>query len=326
MEPRALSAAVLALCVALGTLSGCGKSPDTATPSTKVQTNTATAAAPQATFATPDEAVAALIAAGEKQDDQALQRLLGPGTKDLLSSGDPVEDRRAREAFRERYRAYHELVAGSPNDLVLLVGEDRWPLPIPLIRRDGRWSWDGAAGARELVMRRIGANELQTLDVMRGFVEAERDYAAEGHDGDKRGVYAQKLRSSPGKHDGLYWEVPAGGRPSPAGPLLAAANSEGYAGGGGDTPYHGYLFKILTLQGPEANGGARSYIVDGKLTGGFALLGYPASYRVSGVMTFLVNQDGVVWQRDLGPDTATAAAAIAEFNPDDAWTPLAREG
>jgi Protein of unknown function (DUF2950) len=324
MEPRALSAAMLALCVTLGVLSGCGKSPDTATPSTTPHTSTATAVAPQATFATPDEAVAALIAAGD--DNQALQRLLGPGTKELLSSGDPVADRRAREAFRERYQAYHELVAGSPNDLVLLVGEDRWPLPVPLVRRDGRWSWDGAAGARELVTRRIGANELRTIDVMRGFVEAERDYAAEGHDGGKPGVYAQKLRSSPGKHDGLYWEVSAAGRPSPAGPLLAAANSEGYAGGGADAPYHGYLFKILTSQGPEANGGARSYIADGKLTGGFALLGYPVSYRVSGVMTFLVNQDGVVWQRDLGPDTATAAAAITQFNPDNSWTPLAPEG
>jgi hypothetical protein len=321
MEHRASLAAVTALFVALGTLPGCTKTADNTTPQ-------ASAAPPSAqpSFATPEEAVAALIAAAERADTQALQSLLGPGTGQLLSSGDPVEDRRARDAFLALYRAYYELVAGNPDELVLLVGADRWPMPIPLVRSGGRWLWDGAAGARELVMRRIGADELRTIAVMRGFVGAENDYSAVGHDGGPPGVFAQKLRSATGKQDGLYWEVASGATPSPAGPFLAAATSEGYAvSGAGGTPYHGYLYKMLTSQGADANGGARNYVVDGKPTGGFALLAYPASYGASGVMTFIVNQDGVVWQRDLGKETAAAAAAITSFNPDQSWTPLAPE-
>jgi hypothetical protein len=318
MKKLASLGVVTALTLVLG--AGCARTADHA------PTQAAAQPAAQPSFATPEEALAALVAAGEKQDTQALQTLLGPGTEQLLSSGDPVEDARARDAFLTRYRAYHELDAGSPDELVLLVGEDRWPLPIPLVRSDGRWSWDGAAGARELVMRRIGADELHTISVMKGFVEAENDYAAVGHDGEAGGVFAQKLRSSPGKQDGLYWEVPSGAALSPAGPLLAAATSAGYAlSGTGGTPYHGYLFRLLTSQGADANGGARDYVVDGKLTGGFALLAYPASYGASGVMTFIVNQDGVVWQRDLGQDTAAAAAAITAFDPGPSWTPLAPE-
>ena len=320
MKHRASSAATTALLMAVAALAGCAKPEQNAT-----APDTAAQSATQRAFATPEEAVAALIAAAQKQDSQALQILLGPGTEQLLSSGDPVEDRRAREAFLTRYDAYHELDAGSPDELVLLVGEDRWPSPIPLVRRDGRWLWDGAAGARELVVRRIGADELHTISVMKGFVDAENDYQAAGHDGRSPGVYAQKLHSTPGKQDGLYREVPSGASPSPAGPLLAAASAEGYAATGGGAPYHGYLFRILTSQGADADGGARDYITDGRLTGGFALLAYPASYDVSGVMTFIVNQDGVVWQRDLGKDTATAAAGITSFNPDQNWTPLAPE-
>jgi hypothetical protein len=320
MEHRVWLATLTTVSVMLGTLSGCAKPGENAT------TQAASPTPAQPSFATPEEAVAALIAAAEKADTEGVQNLLGPGTADLLSSGDPVEDKRARDAFLARYHSYNELVAGSPNELVLMVGEDRWPLPIPLVRAGGRWSWDGEAGARELIVRRIGANELRTIDVMHGFVAAERDYAAKGHDGAAAGAYAQKLRSTPGKQDGLYWEVAAGKTPSPAGPALAAANSEGYAvKGGGSSPYHGYLFRILTSQGPDANGGARDHLVNGKLTGGFALLAYPAAYGVSGVMTFMVNQDGVVWQRDLGKDTATAAAAITQFNPDNNWTPIAPE-
>jgi hypothetical protein len=321
MEHRASLAAVTALFVALATLPGCTRTADNTTPQASAPQPSA-----QPSFATPEEAVAALIAAGEKPDTQALQSLLGPGAGQLLSSGDPVEDRRARDAFLARYRAYYQLVAGSPDGLVLLVGVDRWPMPIPLVRSGGRWSWDGAAGARELVMRRIGADELHTIAVMKGFVEAENDYSALGHDGGPPGVFAQKLRSTAGKQDGLYWEVASGATPSPAGPFLAAATSAGYAvSGAGGTPYHGYLYKMLTSQGADANGGARDYVVDGKLTGGFALLAYPASYGASGVMTFMVSQDGVVWQRDLGKETAAAAAAITSFNPDQSWTPLAPE-
>jgi Protein of unknown function (DUF2950) len=280
----------------------------------------------QQSFATPDEALTTLIAAVRRDDMPALRSVLGPGTEDLLSSGDPVADRKEREAFLQRYQARHELVAGDANHLVLLVGADRWPSPIPLVRKDGRWRFDGDAGADEVVLRRIGANELHTIAVMRGFVAAENDYASRGHDGFEPGVFARKLNSDPGKHDGLYWETKAGEPLSPGGPLLASASAEGYGNlKGGQTPYHGYLFRLLSSQGTNADGGQRDYLVNGKLTGGFALLAYPADYGASGIMTFMVNQDGVVWQRDLGEDTARTAAAIQSFDPDDKWTPVTPE-
>lgn len=280
----------------------------------------------QQSFATPDEALTTLTAAVRRQDIPALRSVLGPGTEDLLSSGDPVADRKERESFLQRYQAYHELVAGDANHLVLLVGKDRWPVPIPLVRKDGRWRFDGDAGADEVVLRRIGANELRTIAVMRGFVAAENDYASRGHDGAGPGVFARRLNSEPGKHDGLYWETKAGEPLSPAGPFLAAASAEGYGNlKGGETPYHGYLYRLLTSQGPNADGGQRDYLVDGKLTNGFALLASPSDYGSSGIMTFMVNQDGVVWQRDLGEDTARTAAAIQSFDPDDKWTPIAPE-
>jgi hypothetical protein len=303
---------------AVAMVGGCTKSSHDASPAVETHISS---------FATPDEALAALIAVLEKQDNRALQVLLGPGTADLVSSGDAVADRRARDSFLERYRTRHELVGGSSDDLVLLVGDDRWPLPIPLVRtEDGRWTFDGAAGARELVLRRIGANELHTIDVMYGYVAAQRDYASMGHDGAPPGIYAKTLRSDPGKHDGLYWEVSAGEPPSPAGPLLAAATSEGYmVKHGSHSPYHGYLFRTLSSQGPAAEGGAQDYLSDGKLSRGFALIAYPETYGVSGVMTFIVNQDGVVWQRDLGKHTTAEVMAIQQFNPDESWTPLAPE-
>jgi putative hemolysin len=277
-----------------------------------------------AVFNAPDEAVAALIAALEKQDVQELKRVLGPGTDELVSSGDDVADRAAREAFLARYREQHRFVAGSPGDVVLQVGADDWPLPIPLVREQDRWRFDGAAGAEEIVTRRIGANELRTIDVMRSYVGAQQEYASTGHDGAPPGVYAQRLRSEAGKRDGLYWETTRDEPQSPAGPLLAAAAAEGYGQGAG-APYHGYLYRTLLSQGPAANGGAREYVVGGKLTGGFALLAYPADYGASGVVTFMVNQDGVVWQRDLGEQTALHAPAIMQFNPDEHWTPIAPE-
>jgi len=291
------------------------------------RTGSGTAPPPAHTsFATPDEAVAALAAAAQQADANTLQSLLGPGSEKLVSSGDAVQDKNERENFLARYQAHHELVAGSPNDLVLLVGEDLWPLPIPLVRSGDRWSFDGAAGAQELVLRRIGANELHTIDVMRGYVAAQEDYAAAGHDGAPPGAYAMRLRSSPGKQDGLHWETEAGAPQSPAGPLLAEASTEGYAVKGDlQSPYHGYFYKLLLSQGADANGGARAYVQDGKLTGGFAALAYPAEYGASGIMTFMVNQDGTVWQRDLGSKTTEAARAIEIFNPDGDWTPIAPE-
>jgi hypothetical protein len=275
-------------------------------------------------FDTPDAAVDALISALESQDVRKLGRLLGPGTDALVSSGDEVADRAARTAFLERYRSAHRLVAGGPDDLVLQVGADQWPLPIPLARSAGRWRFDGAAGAAEILTRRIGANELRTIDVLRSYVGAQEEFASTGHDGAAAGRYAQRLRSDPGKENGLYWEAASGQSPSPAGPLLAAAAAEGYGGAPG-TPYHGYLYRMLLSQGAAASGGERNYLVGDELRGGFALLAYPAVYGVSGVMTFMVNHDGVVWQRDLGEQTPEKARAVERFNPDEEWTPLAPE-
>jgi len=280
------------------------------------------------TFETPDEAVTALAAAIEKHDVPELRRLFGPGTEDLLASGDDVDDKAARDAFLKRLKTGHQLVSGGPDDLVLQVGEDNWPLPIPLVKDGGRWRFDGAAGADTLVRRRIGANELRTIDVMYGYVAAQQEYAAKGHDGAAAGVYAQRLRSDPGKRNGLYWEPREGEPESPAGPLLAQAAAEGYGGGQKKerSPYHGYLFQLLLSQGDAAAGGARNYVTNGKLTQGFGLIAYPADYGASGIMTFIVNQDGLVWQRDLGEDTESEAAAIQQFNPDATWTPIPAEG
>ena len=283
----------------------------------------------QLSFSSPDSAVTALVAALEKRDVVTLRRLLGPETEGLVGTGDTTTYRKDREAFLERYRVAHQLVAGGPDDVILQVGEDQWPLPVPLLRRNGRWQFDGDAAARELLARRIGANELRTIDVMRGFVEAQQEYASVGHDGAPPGVYARVLRSDPGRQNGLYWQVAAGEPPSPAGPFLAAASAEGYAataGANGPAPYHGYVYRMLFSQGPAAEGGAREYVVDGKLTGGFALLAYPADYGETGIQTFIVGPDGLVWQRDLGEKTAEAAAGITKFSPDSSWTPIPRDG
>jgi hypothetical protein len=280
----------------------------------------------QSSFDTPEAAVTALVSALESHERAGLERLLGPGTEALLSSGDAVADSLAREAFLARYRVKHELVAGGPDDLVLSIGEDGWPFPIPIVRRQGRWFLDGAAGADEIVSRRIGANELHTIQVMHGFVAAQREYAAAPRDGAPAGTYARTIRSEPGKHDGLYWEVAPGEPDSPAGPQLAAAAAEGYtAAAAAASGYHGYRYRVLTAQGPSAEGGARDYVVNGRLTGGFALLAWPTNYGVSGIMSFLVNQDGVVWQRDLGANTEQVATSIHQFDPDSTWTPLPSE-
>src|SRR5262245_8718140 len=286
---------------------------------------TSAASSGHAFFSTPEEAVTALVVALELDDSrEELQHLLGPGTEELFSSGDAVADQAERDAFLGLYREGHELVAGSSRDLVLQVGSDGWPLPIPLVRDAAGWRFDGAAGAHELVVRRIGANELDTIDVMNGYVEAQEEYAATEHDGVPAGAYAQKIASDTGTQNGLYWEVVAGEPQSPLGPMLVAATEGGYVGDA-SAPYHGYLYRKLRSQGASADGGAREYVVDGKQTGGFALVAYPATYGASGIMTFIVNQDGVVWQKDLGEETSTLAAAMDTFDPDSRWTPIAPE-
>jgi hypothetical protein len=277
-----------------------------------------------ATFAEPDEAVAALVKAARDSDTAALQRLFGPGAEGIVSSGDPVADANGRARFLAKYDEKHALEPEGDDKIVLSIGGDDWPLPVPLVRRDGRWMFDGAAGVDEVVFRRVGANELGAIAVCRGFVDAQLDYASADRDGEGAGIYAQKLISDPGLHNGLYWETANGEPPSPIGPGVAAAAAEGYRAGSG-APYHGYYYRPLFRQGEQANGGAREYFDHGVLVHGFALLAWPAEYGVSGVMTFMVNQDGVVFQKDLGDDTAAVAAAIEAFDPDPTWIALTPE-
>jgi hypothetical protein len=270
-------------------------------------------------FATPEAAVEALVAAVEKNDLAAVQRILGPGAEEVLSSGDAVQDKTDRADFVTAYRARHALAEDGADQRTLTVGENDWPMPIPVVRKDGKWYLDGQAGADEIVYRRIGENELGAIAVCRGFVSAQTEYAAEGRDGDPAGIYALKLISDEGLHNGLYWPAIEGEADSPAGPFVASAASEGYRRGASRTPYHGYYYRMLYRQGANAKGGAREYFKDGLLTEGFALVAWPADYETSGVMTFLVNQDGVVYQKDLGEDTDTAVAAIDTFDPDSSW-------
>ena len=285
--------------------------------------------APQETttsgFDTPEAAVAAFVAALEKNDIARLQALLGPGSEELLDSGDAVQDAAGRAEFLAAYAAKHVLTDDGADRKVLVIGEQDWPMPIPLVKRDGKWVFDGEAGVDEMIYRRVGANELGAIAVSRGFVDAQIEYASEGRDDGPAGIYALKLVSDEGLHNGLYWPAAEGEPESPAGPFVAAAAEEGYrrAEGEARTPYHGYYYRMLYAQGANANGGARDYFKDGLLTQGFALVAWPADYGSSGVMTFIVNQDGVVFQKDLGEDTATAVESIQAFDPDSSWTAIA---
>jgi hypothetical protein len=249
-------------------------------------------------FKTPEAAVDALVAAIQKDDVPALQKLLGPGTEDLLSSGDAVQDKADRDDFVARYQQKHSLEPNGTDAMTLIVGDNEWPMPIPIVKKDGKWRLDGAAGADEIVYRRVGANELGAIGVALGFVDAQNEYAAEGRDGDPAGVYALKLISDEGMQNGLYWPTAEGEPASPAGPFVAAAAGEGYRKGADRTPYHGYYYRMLYAQGPNANGGAKEYFANGVLTEGFALVAWPADYGASGVQTFIVNQDGVVFDPD----------------------------
>jgi hypothetical protein len=278
--------------------------------------------ATQETFATPGAAVQALVKALETDDKNALLAVLGPDGKEVISSGDEVSDRKGEARFVESYKAKHALVASGPSKMILTVGANAWPMPIPLVKSAGKWSFDSAAGKEEILYRRIGANEFGAIAVSRGYVQAQKLYASKGHDGQPAGIYASRLLSEPGTQNGLYWETKEGEPTSPAGPFLANASAGGYKLQSAATPYHGYFYRILKAQGPAAQGGAKSYEVDGKLTGGFALVAFPAEYRNSGVMTFIVNQQGRVYQKDLGEQTADLAKAMTEFNPDKSWTPV----
>jgi hypothetical protein len=278
----------------------------------------ATFAAPaQKTFASLDEAVNALVAALRAADRKALVEILGPQGNPLVWSGDDVADRAAFQRFTAEYDRAHRLEGGG-GKVVLYVGDDDFPFPIPLVPDGPRWLWDTDAGDDELLNRRIGENELATIQVCLAYVDAQREYYSRG-----QGLleYAQRLDSTKGKRDGLYWETRPGELDSPLGPLVARARAAGYPlpPPRGPAPYHGYFYRILLAQGPDAPGGAYDFVVRGHMIGGFALVAYPASYGASGIMTFIVNQDGVVYQKDLGPKTAQAANVMKTYNPDRTW-------
>jgi hypothetical protein len=280
----------------------------------------------QKSYTSPEEAVKALVDAARTGNKAELLAVLGPESKEIISSGDEVADREAREHFVSDYEEKNELEKESPDKVVLSVGQDNWPLPIPIVKKDGRWVFDTEAGKEELLNRRIGRNELNTIDVMHAFVDAQREYASKDRNGDGAVEFAQRIISTKGKEDGLYWEAKEGQEESPFGPLIAEAAKGGYkytekkTQNGKPSPYHGYFFKILKGQGPNAPGGQYDYVVNGKMILGYGLLAYPASYGSSGVMTFIINQDDVVYQKDLGEDTAKIAESITTYNPDKTWT------
>ena len=275
----------------------------------------------QQTFPSAQQAVDAFVAASTNNDVAALQQLLGPDAASLISSGDDTQDRNDRALFVTLYQTHHRLELAGTDKMTLLVGKNEWPLPIPLVKSDGAWKFDSPTGVKELLYRRIGANELAAIKVCHALRKAQLDYAATGHDGNPPGAYAPRFHSKPGTQDGLYWPVAAGEPQSPAGPLVADAEAEGYEQGS-HHPFHGYYFRILKAQGPSAYGGARDYMVDGRMTGGFAILAYPAEYGASGVMTFLVSRRGSVYQKDLGETTAEAVKAVSSYDPDSSWTRL----
>jgi Protein of unknown function (DUF2950) len=277
--------------------------------------------AAQKSFARARDAVAALVAANRTNDTAALEQILGPEGSSLISSGDQAQDKRDRAQFVALYEKHHRLTRTAPDTLTLLIGSNEWALPIPLVKQEGQWRFDTAAGTKELLYRRIGANELAAIQVARALYRAQLEYAASARDGNEKGLYAQRFRSTPDKHDGLYWPVTGDESASPAGPLVAEAEASGRERGK-HQPFHGYYFRILKAQGPHARSGARDYVIDGKMSGGFAILAYPAEYGVSGVMSFLVSRRGTVFESDLGAATSETAPALTAFDPDDSWRAL----
>jgi len=272
-------------------------------------------------FASPEAASSALVSASKADDMNALSSILGQDANQILSSGDAVADNNAREDFARRYQEMHRLAYDDQGRVILYTGADNWPVPIPLVKKDSGWVFDAAAGKEELLQRRVGRNELFTINVLEDLVDAQAEYASEGRDGERADQFAQKIWSDTGKRNGLYWETAEGQPESPIGPLIASASAEGYKkeSGGNPIPFHGYYYKVLTKQGRNAPGGAKDYSVNGKMINGFAFLAYPAEYRSSAVMTFMINQDGIIVQKDLGPDTTRLANEIAQFNPDKTW-------
>jgi len=270
-------------------------------------------------FPTPDDAVVALVEAVNTNNTGEVAAILGPDAKSAIASGDDVADRNGRDLFLAAYFEQASLY-GDDNSKTLYIGSEEWPFPIPVVKDASGWHFDTASGLDELRYRRIGRNELSTIDTCYSYYDAQKEYAQKAHDGKPAGTYAQKFVSETGKHDGLYWNAQEGEEPSPLGDLVAEATAEGYTRSADKpTPFRGYYFRILTAQGANATGGARSYVVNGLMSNGFALVAFPAEYGNSGIVTFLVNQDGTVLEKDLGPDTAKIAADMNQFDPDSSW-------
>jgi hypothetical protein len=286
---------------------------------------TSSGAHAQQRFKTPDDAVTALVAAVRSDNIRDIIRVLGPQGRDIVVSGDPVEDQTTRAAFLIAYDLKHQVMKSDDSRADLVVGKNDWQLPIPLVLKHGAWQFDSVAGRREVLLRRIGRNELSAIQAALAYVDAQNDYASMNPQGGKVDTYAQRIVSSPGKKDGLYWPAAANELPSPLGPAFATATLQGYRPGGGQLPYHGYYYKVLTAQGANAPSGAMNYLVKGNLIGGFGLVAWPAEYGNSGVMTFIVNHAGVVLQKDLGKDTARKASRMTAFDPDPTWRPVPQQ-
>jgi DUF2950 family protein len=275
----------------------------------------------QKTFSSPAEAVNGLTEAARSGDPADLVPIIGQGAADTISSGDLGEAKQVLADFVKAYSEKHSLSIEAQGVEVLEVGHGDWPFPFPIVRDGKVWYFDIERGKEEILDRRVGRNELGAIAVCEGYVESQIEYASKAHDGNSAGIYAQQFHSDPGKHNGLYWISSEGEPTSPMGLLVAGAAEEESSNqsAGSPAPYHGYFYKILTAQGPDAAGGPKTYILDGKLTGGFALIAYPAQYRSSGVMTFIVSRDGVVYQKDLGENTADVAHKTGAYDPDDSW-------
>jgi len=283
----------------------------------------------QKVFKSPEEAAQALADACAVNDVGRLLAILGPAGRELISSGDEIADKASRARLASAFQDMNKLVPEGENKQVLHLGVEDWPLPIPILKRGGVWQFETIEGAQELLQRRISSNESSAIRVCRIYVELQKEYASKSHDDNTfSGVFAQKIMSDPGRHNGLYWKVEGGGERSPTDTLVELAAQEGYAGPGRrPKPFHGYYFRILTAQGKDAPGGAKSYfagddsgyLADKKMTGGFALVAFPAKYQSSGVRTFIVNHDGIVYQKDLGEETPEIARQMTEYNPDVTW-------
>jgi hypothetical protein len=275
------------------------------------------------TFASPDEAGKALMAAAQSGSEDTILAIFGPESKNVIDSGDPTQNKENVAAFTAAYNVMNRWRKLDDNTEILVLGVDNFPFPVPLKKNGaGRWYFDTAAGKGEILARRIGRNELAVMKICGALTDAQAEYHSQPHDGAKQ--YAQKFISDEGKQNGLYWQAAAGQPQSPLGPLAAFATAEGYtAQPNAHQPFHGYFFRLLTKQGAQAKGGAKDYVVNGKMTGGFGFVAYPAEHGNSGVMTFVINQDGVLYQKDLGNTTTETATGMNEFNPDASWSPVA---